>query len=216
MINSQNTGIFPGTLRHAQDHCTADKSCSGIYHNYCTDQPPFFLCTKNELDLYPFEESTITPLSCVYEKDGKQFFMKNQNLIESFDIEIIWKIQNRRIIILAMELYGYGCCTFDYKIEIPYKDMNEKFNFDDCLYTCLKDPECIAADIGIYYGLEEQYYGHIKHKCRIYRGDGHNFNVGCNRKEDLEKRKCYKRTRSHEISRGKRKKWQLGKGLFLM
>ena len=71
MVNSQNTGIFPGTLQHAQDHCTADKSCSGIYHNYCTDQPPFFLCTKNELDLYPFEESTLTPLSCVYEKDGR-------------------------------------------------------------------------------------------------------------------------------------------------
>ena len=126
-----------------------------------------------------------------------------------------------------MEFYGYGCCTFDYQFLIEYEDLYpeidfdefgefKKINFDDCHYACLKDPECIAADIGIYYGLEEQYYGHIKHKCRIYRGDGHNFNVGCNRKEDLEKRKCYKRTRSHEISRGKRKKWQIGKGLFLM
>ena len=69
MRNSKKSAF--GTLQDAEEHCTADKSCSGIYDNYCDNQPPYFLCTKNKLNEYPFEESTKTPLSCVYEKDCK-------------------------------------------------------------------------------------------------------------------------------------------------
>lgn len=60
------------TLSHAKDLCTSDKNCGGIYDNYCDGNPPFSLCHEDERDQYPFEESALTPISCVYEKDGNK------------------------------------------------------------------------------------------------------------------------------------------------
>ena len=60
------------TLEHAKDLCTSDDACGGVYDNYCDDNPPFYLCHVDKRDLFPFEDSALTPLSCVYEKDGRK------------------------------------------------------------------------------------------------------------------------------------------------
>ena len=87
-------------------------------------------------------------------------------------------------------------------------NIDTKLNFDQCQYECLKDPECIAVDMG---SLED-----AKYRCQTYSGDGYNFKVGCNQKEDVQNRKCYKRKSSSDRSQGKRKLGQKTTRKFLM
>ena len=70
-------------------------------------------------------------------------------------------------------------------------------NFVDCQEACLSDPECIAVDMGK--------FKNGKYRCRTYSGDGYDFKVGCHHKEDIEKRKCYKRRSLKARTQGKRK-----------
>ena len=74
-------------LPQAKSACSTDKSCIGVYDDWCDDKPPFFLCSGDRHDISPFEVSTgskvvenlverIKGFSCVYAKDGNNDIIK--------------------------------------------------------------------------------------------------------------------------------------------